>query len=70
MKTYHKIIQINSKVDIQDIKTHSVYEHDLYFQLDAEEYASKTDALSALTQFLNTNPDDDGEYTILELYSN
>ena len=70
MKTYYKIIQINSRVEIQDFKTQSVYEHDLYIQLDAVGYSSKTDALSALSQFLNTYPDDRGEYTILELYSN
>lgn len=70
MRTYFKIYQINSQVDIQDPKTKSIYQQDLYIQLDGQEYVTRTDALNALNQFLNSNTNDDGEYTILELYSN
>lgn len=70
MRTYFKILQINSRVEIQDPRDKSVYQHDFVIQLDGVEYASKPDALNALTHFLNGAPSDDGEYTIIEVYCN
>ena len=70
MKMYFKIFQINSQVEIKDSKTKSVYQRDLYIPFDAVEYPTRANALNALTQFLNSNLNDDGEYVIWELYSN
>jgi len=70
MRTYYKIYQIDSQVEILNPKTQSSYSHDLYAPLDATEYNTKNDAINALKQYLNQNPNDNGEFTIWELYSN